>query len=62
MVSDLPPHDLRDFAHKEAYLLPFPNAMALEHIPDIEEHIDACKKGLIWLGFREEEINAYEDE
>lgn len=36
--------------------------MALEYIPDIEEHIDACKKGLIWLGFREEEINAYEDE
>ena len=43
-------------------MLPFPNAMSLEYIPDIEEHIDACKEGLKWLGFRDDEINAYEDE
>ena len=36
--------------------------MSLEHIPDIEEHIDACKDGLKWLGFLDDEINAYEDE
>ena len=36
--------------------------MSLEHIPDIEDHIDACKDGLKWLGFLDDEINAYEDE
>ena len=43
-------------------MLPFPNAMALEFIPDTEEHVDACKEGLKWLGFVDDEINAYEDE
>ena len=36
--------------------------MSLEIIPDVEEHLDACKEGLKWLGFLDDEINAFEDE
>ena len=51
------PRDARDFTYKVAFLLPFPTCANLEFIPDIEEHVDACKEGLKWLGFVDEEIN-----
>ena len=42
-----------DYAHRYAYIIGYPDdAAALEHIENIEEHLETFKDGLIWLGFQ----------
>ena len=51
-----------DYTHRIAYLVSSPNPQQLEHFESIEEDIEACKKGLIWLGFQQSEISEYDDD
>ena len=44
---------MADFAKRTAYIIGYPDGQGLEIIEDIEDHLNAFKEGLLWLGFQE---------
>ena len=44
-------HKVNEYNYRLAYCVPYANAQSLEIIEDMEDHIEAAKQGLLWLGF-----------
>ena len=48
--------NFKDFDKRYGYVLGIPEAIFLDYIEDIEEHLDSFKDGLKWLGLKDDEI------
>ena len=50
---------LSDFKAKHAFVIPHADGMMLEPFDDMDDHLMACKTGLLNFGFKEDEMTVY---